>query len=210
MTGPADGNMSAPRPRFAVWQDHAEYVRSLAESLGLIFRPRPQPPYGWQLCTGEQELLYGSLSQVEAHLRHEKLWGPQEIGHDAWQRIGVESESLTCDIAGRSRVHGFKRCGGVDHDRSYAISVWSQLHTIDDVRHKETGVEFVPTVIGDRTGFRYTPRSDHGGDQCILIFPAADESYSIDVQRLNPRSRTTPVDRLVQVAQVIVPFLPDL
>ena len=49
MTGSTDDQRSAPGPRFATWQDHVEHVRGLAESLGLIFEPRPQQPYGWHL-----------------------------------------------------------------------------------------------------------------------------------------------------------------
>ncbi|MGF6886333.1 hypothetical protein ABIA39_000300 [Nocardia sp. GAS34] len=209
MTNPPDDRTSAQHRRFTTCQDHVEYVRRVAESLELSFRPRPQPPYGWHLCTGDQELLYGSLDEIETYLRHEKLWDPKGIEHDAWHQIGVAPESLTCDIAGRSRVHGFKRCGGIDSDHRYAVSVWSQLHTIDDVRHKEIGTEFVPITICGRDGVRYRPRSDHTGDQCDLIFPAADGAYLIDVLRLDQRTHTSPVDRILEVAQVMVPLLPD-
>jgi hypothetical protein len=199
-----------PSRRFATWQDHADHVRRLAESLGLRFEPRPQPPYGWHLCAADdQELLYGSLGEIESHLGHEILWDPKEIGHDVWRRVGIDPATLTSDIAGSRRVYGFKRCGGIEDGRAYAVSVWSQLYTVDDVRRKETGVEFVPVIIGDRTGFRYSPSSDRHGDRCELIFLAADASYSIEVLRLDPRTRIVPADRALEVARVIVPLLPS-
>ncbi|NQE90875.1 DUF3558 family protein [Nocardia terpenica] len=137
------------------------------------------------------------------------LWDPCTLGPDVWRRIGVDPSTLSPRIAGFDRVDGFKRCGGVDALRTYAIDVWSQLHTIDDFRRKETGTEFIPITIADRDGFRYRPRSDHSGDQCNLIFPAVRGSYSVDVLRLDPRARTSPAERVVEVAEIVVPMLPD-
>ena len=137
------------------------------------------------------------------------LWDPREIDPDVWQQVDVDPSMLSTDIAGRPDAAGFKRCGGIDRPRAYAIDVWSQRYTLDDFRRKESAAEFVPVTIADRAGFRFRPRSDHSGDQCSLIFPAVHGSYSISVLRLDPHSPVAPADRAIEVAQVMVPLLPD-
>ena len=104
---------------------------------------------------------------------------------------------------------GFKRCGGVDRSRTYAITVWAQRYTVNDFRRKESGIEFSPITIAGRAGFQYRPGSDHRGDQCCLIFPAVHGSCSVEVLRLDPKSARPPIDRAIEVAQVMVPVLPD-
>lgn len=137
------------------------------------------------------------------------LWDPRQIDLERWEAVGVDPSTLTTDIAGRPEVSGFKRCGGTDLLRAYAISVWSQRHTVEDFQRKEAGIEFAPITIAGRAGFRYRPRVDHNGDQRCLIFAAAHGSCSIEVLRLDPNSPLPPADRAIAVAEVMVPLLPN-
>jgi hypothetical protein len=152
-----------------------------------------------------QERLHGK-DQMEPVA---PLWDPRQIDPERWEEVGVDPSTLTTDIAGRPEVSGFKRCGGTDRLRVYAISVWSQRYTVEDFQRKEAGIKFAPITIAGRTGFRYRPRADHNGDQCCLIFPAAHGSCSIEVLRLDPNSPLPPADRAIAVAQVMVPLLPN-
>jgi len=181
----------------------AEWVGTVCGGHHVIARLAMHRP---QLATPElssHSRLGGSMEFSAA------LWDPREIDPDVWQQVDVDPSMLSTDIAGRPDAAGFKRCGGIDRPRAYAIDVWSQRYTLDDFRRKESAAEFVPVTIADRAGFRFRPRSDHSGDQCSLIFPAVHGSYSISVLRLDPHSPVAPADRAIEVAQVMVPLLPD-
>ncbi|WP_062980639.1 hypothetical protein [Nocardia anaemiae] len=136
------------------------------------------------------------------------LWNPSLIGDDVWRQIGVDPSTLSSDIGGIDRIDGFRRCGGHDNPRTYSIDVWSQVYTVDDFTRKEAGVEFVPVRIADRRGLRYRPASDRAGDHCNLIFASILGSFSIEVLRLEPRSRVASDDRAIEVANAVVPLLP--
>ncbi|MQY24344.1 hypothetical protein [Nocardia macrotermitis] len=207
MTGFAD-NPTLPGPGSEGWYERVAHAHALAESVGLTLHSCTRWPDEWRLRRNWDDLVTGSLNEVEAYLRHEMLWDPTRIDHEAWGEAGVDPSSLTSDIAGRTRVAGFKRCGGKEFSRGYAINVWSQLYTVDDFRKVRSGTDFDAVTIADRVGYRYRPRFDHGGDQWDLLFAAEDGSCSIEVIRLSRRVRTAPVDRLLQVAQVLVPHLP--
>ncbi|KZM74985.1 DUF3558 family protein [Nocardia terpenica] len=139
----------------------------------------------------------------------EPLWDPRKITHDVWRRIGVDPATLSSNIAGFTHLHGFKRYGGHDTLRTYAVDVWSQVSTVGDFERGEARAEFVPVTIAGRQGLRYRPTSDRTGDQCHLIFPSPQGSYSITVTRLDSRSPVVPCDRVVEVAKIVVPWLPD-
>ncbi|MQY23839.1 hypothetical protein NRB20_69720 [Nocardia sp. RB20] len=126
-----------------------------------------------------------------------------------WEEIGVVPAALTTSIAGRPDVSGFKRCGGIDRWRTYAINVWSQSRTVDDFRRKERRIEFYPTSIAERTAYRYQPGSDHSGDRCCLLFPTSQGSCTIDVLRISPESLVSPTDRAIRVSRVLVRVLPE-
>ncbi|NQE86002.1 hypothetical protein [Nocardia terpenica] len=136
------------------------------------------------------------------------LWDPCALGHDVWQQIGIDPSTLSSSIAGFDRVDGFKRCGGHDIPRTYAVAVWSQIYTVDDFRRKEAGAEFVPVTVAGRDGLLYRPVRDRTGGQLHLIFPSPQGSYSIEVLRLDPRSPVEPRDRVLEVANIVVPLLP--
>ncbi|ATL65868.1 DUF3558 family protein [Nocardia terpenica] len=138
----------------------------------------------------------------------ESLWDPHQISHDVWRQIGIDPSTLTSAIAGFAYLRGFKRCGGHDTPRTYAVDVWSQVSTVDHFQREEAGAEFIPITIAGRRGLRYRPASDSTGDQCNLIFPAAQGSYSIVVVRLDPHSLVDPCDRVIEVANIVVPLLP--
>lgn len=87
--------------------------------------------------------------------------------------------------------------------------MWSQIRSVAEYRRKESGTEFASVTIGGRAGFAFSPKSDHSGDQRSLIVPATNGSYSIEVLRLDPRSRTLPAGWLLEVAQIMVPLLPN-
>ncbi|ATL66273.1 DUF3558 family protein [Nocardia terpenica] len=139
----------------------------------------------------------------------ESLWDPCRISHDVWRQIGVDPSTLTSTIAGFAYLPGFKRCGGHDSSRTYAVDVWSQVNTVDHFERGEAGAEFVRFTIAGRKGLRYRPVSDSTGNQCDLIFPAAQGSYSIVVVRLDSHSPVDPCDRVIEVANIVVPLLPD-
>ncbi|MBF6060493.1 DUF3558 family protein [Nocardia terpenica] len=149
------------------------------------------------------------MNDTDRHDPAEPLWDPSRISHDVWRQIGVDPSTLTSTIAGFAYLRGFKRCGGHDTRRTYAVDVWSQVSTVDHFEREEAGAEFIPVTIAGRHGLRYRPTSDKTGDQCDLIFPAAQGSYSIVVVRLNPDSPVDPCDRVIEVANIVVPLLPQ-
>lgn len=136
------------------------------------------------------------------------LWNPALIGDDVWRQIGVDLSTLSSDIGGIDRIDGFRRCGGHDNPRTYSVDVWSQVYTVDDFTRKESGAEFVPVTIASRHGLRYRPASDRAGNHCNLIFASILGSFSIEVLRLEPRSRVAPYERAIEVANAVVPLLP--
>jgi hypothetical protein len=208
MMGLNNDDLTSPESHPDGWRDHTAHVYRLAQSVGLALRSGLRLPGEWRLCRDQEDLFTGSLDEVESYLGHEKLWDPTGIDHEVWHEIGVDPTSLTSDVAGSHRVGGFKRCGGKEFSHGYAISVWSQLHSVEDFRRTQPGTAFAPVAVAGRVGFRYRPTFDHRGDQCDLVFPAVDGSCSIEVLRLDHRSRTTPVDRILAAAQILVPNLP--
>jgi hypothetical protein len=136
-------------------------------------------------------------------------WDPRTISDDAWRRIGIEPATLGTAIAGAERADGFKRCGGHDNRVTFAVDVWSQVYPVDDFERKEAGAEFLPITITGRRGFHYHRVAETRSDRCHLIFPSIHGSYSIDVLKLDPRSPDDPCDRAVEVAMVMVRFLPS-
>ncbi|ATL68168.1 hypothetical protein CRH09_20240 [Nocardia terpenica] len=149
-----------------------------------------------------------TMNDTDQHHPAESLWDPCQISHDIWRQIGVDPSTLTSDIAGFASFRGFKRCGGHDTRRTYAVDVWSQVSTLDHFQREETGAEFVPITITSRQGLRYRPASDTTGNQCNLIFPATQGSYSIVVVKLDSHSPIDPCDRVTEVANIVVPLLP--
>ncbi|MFQ6397093.1 hypothetical protein ACLMAJ_26985 [Nocardia sp. KC 131] len=147
-------------------------------------------------------------SATDRQAAADALWDPTLIGDDVWRQIGVDPSTLSSDIGGIGRIDGFRRRGGHGHPRIYSVDVWSQVYTVDDFTHKESGAEFVPITIAGRPGLRYRRASDRAGDRCNLIFASILGSFSIEVLRLEPRSRVAPHDRAIEVANVVVPLLP--
>jgi hypothetical protein len=153
-------------------------------------------------------VLVARGSATDRKAATDALWDPALIGDDVWRQIGVDPTTLSSDIGGIDRIGGFRRRGGHDNPRTYSVDVWSQVFTVDDFTHKEAGAEFVPVMIAGHHGLRYRPASDRAGDHCNLIFASMLGSFSIEVLRLEPRSRVSPLDRAIEVANVVVPLLP--
>ncbi|WP_433600374.1 hypothetical protein ACQPXH_00430 [Nocardia sp. CA-135953] len=152
--------------------------------------------------------LVARRSATDRRAATNALWDPSLIGDDVWRQIGVDPATLSSDIGGIDRIDGFKRCGGHDHLRLYSIDVWSQIYTVDDFRRKEAGAAFVPVTIARRHGLRYRPVFDRAGDHCNLIFASTLGSFSIEVLRLEPGSAIAPLNRAIEVANIMVPLLP--
>ncbi|MEV6339608.1 DUF3558 domain-containing protein [Nocardia vinacea] len=138
------------------------------------------------------------------------LWDPCQIPQDVWRRIGVDPSTLSSDIGG-TQEPGFKLCGGYDTkpERTFDVDVWSTIYTVEDHKRKEANTEFVPVNVAGRAGFRYRPAVDKRGDQCILLFPAKQGAFSIDVQKQEASSPVAPCDRVTAVAEIVVPLLPQ-
>ncbi|MBF6329098.1 DUF3558 family protein [Nocardia transvalensis] len=136
------------------------------------------------------------------------LWDPCGLGDEVWRQVGVDPATLRSDIGGIARIEGFKRCGGIDVERTCAVDIWAQIYTVEDFRRKEVGTEFIPISIAGREGLRYRPICDRTGQQCSLLFPAAVGSFSIEVLKLDPRGPVDPCARAIEVATVVVPLLP--
>ncbi|WP_433525067.1 DUF3558 family protein [Nocardia pseudovaccinii] len=138
------------------------------------------------------------------------LWDPCQIAGDVWRRIGVDPSTLSSDIGG-TQEPGFKLCGGYDTkpERTFDVDVWSTIYTVEDHKRKEANTEFVSVNVAGRAGFRYRPAVDKRGDQCILLFPAKQGAFSIDVQKQEASSPVAPCDRVTAVAEIVVPLLPQ-
>ncbi len=150
------------------------------------------------------------MTWIRRALAHNALWDPRSIGTDVWRQLGLEPSALSSEVAGMARFEGFKRCGGQDNSRTFAIDIWSQLYTVDDLRRNMAGADLVPIMIAGRDGWRYTPKSNHAGDRCGLIFPSNQGSFSITVLSLDPRSPVESCARANEVAIIVVPHLPAL
>ncbi|MFI7669716.1 DUF3558 family protein [Nocardia sp. NPDC049526] len=138
------------------------------------------------------------------------LWDPCQIAQDVWRRIGVDPSTLTSDIGG-TQEPGFKLCGGHDTkpERTFDVTIWSTIHTVEDYRRKEGNTEFVPVTVAGRDGVRYRPAADKRGDQCVLMFPARQGSFSVTVLKQEASSPVAPCDRATAVAEIVVPLLPQ-
>ncbi|WP_169814659.1 DUF3558 family protein [Nocardia pseudovaccinii] len=138
------------------------------------------------------------------------LWDPCQISQDVWRSIGVDPSTLSSDIGG-TQEPGFKLCGGHDTkpERTFDVDVWSTIHTVEDYKRKEANTEFVPVNVAGRAGVRYRPAGDKRGDQCVLLFPARQGAFSIDVMKQEASSPVAPCDRAIAVAEIVVPLLPQ-
>ncbi|MBV7706466.1 DUF3558 domain-containing protein [Nocardia nova] len=132
------------------------------------------------------------------------LWDPCTIPHETWQQVGVAPSTLSPTIAGSDHVDGFKHCGGHDVPWTFGVDVWSQIYSVDDYRHKESGTTFQPVTIAGRDGFEYHKTAD----ECNLIFASKQGSYSVEVLKQDPESAVVPCDQATTVANAIIPLFP--
>ncbi|MEV0299139.1 DUF3558 domain-containing protein [Nocardia sp. NPDC050710] len=138
------------------------------------------------------------------------LWDPcTQISDQVLQKVGVVPATKESGISGVQQP-GWKVCSW--HDRqsgwNYSLGVWSTTNTVDDFQKKSENTNFSDISIAGRSGVTYHRMNDKDGEDCDLLFPAAQGAVLITAFNTAAGAGVAPCDRARAAAETLVPLFP--
>lgn len=138
------------------------------------------------------------------------LWDPcTQIPDSVLRTVGVVAATEEPGISGVQQP-GWKVCSW--HDRQsgwhYSLGVWSTTNTVEDFRKKSENTNFSDISVAGRNGVTYHRADDTDGEDCDLLFPAAQGAVLITVFNTVAGAGVAPCDRANAAANALVPLFP--
>ncbi|WP_446226076.1 DUF3558 domain-containing protein [Nocardia sp. IBHARD005] len=95
------------------------------------------------------------------------LWDPCTLPDSALAAAGLNTSTKEKDVAG-VKFEGWKVCAWDDAAKTYALTVFTSTHTIDEVRARTDWTDFTAVQIGGYSGLQYRPAGSAHDAECSI------------------------------------------
>lgn len=139
------------------------------------------------------------------------LWDPcSQIPDSTLSSLGLDVASKRSGILGAEEP-GWKICAwsASAYPPGYGLTVYTTVHSVEEVRQKSTNIEFKDVVVAGRQGIQFRQSHHDVDEDCSLVFPTASGFAQLDMLNTGVKERKTPpCDRMQPIAAAIVPLFP--
>ncbi|MEU4813210.1 DUF3558 domain-containing protein [Nocardia fluminea] len=139
------------------------------------------------------------------------LWDPcSQIPDSTLTSLGLDVASKRSGILGAEEP-GWKICAwsASAYPPGYGLTVYTTIHTIDEVRQKSTNIEFKDITVAGRQGIQFRQSIHDADEDCSLAFQTTSGFAQLDILNTGVKERNIPpCERMQPIAAAIVPLFP--